>query len=1477
MIEELHFVTPAYLGKENLMPNLISLDKYGGPRGTRALGDVDATRTAIYDSALNAAKTLEPVSNQKYILSLTDPAYDGPEGYSKADEKAAILQGKSLGRRLRGTWNLHTNEPEPKLVDQRRATLASIPHITPRGTFILGGNEYSLSHQMRLRPGIFTRVKESGELESHVNVAKGRGHRYFLDPESGIFRIQVGQARMPLMPVLRALGAKDSDIREAWGNELFHDNATKTEPGVIKKLFKKFSNKPVPEDENDLHKAIKDAFSEMELDPEVTHRTLGKPFKKVTPEVILAATSKLLRVHRREDEPDDRDAMAFQRTLGPEELISERISKGAPAVRRALWKATLPGNLQRMTPGVLETPVRDAILKSGLGNPLEEINPAELYDQRVRVTRMGEGGIPSADSVPDEARSVQPSHYGFIDPVHTPESGKIGIDTRMAFRTLKGHDGRLYSRFINTKTGRPEWRSPQDLADAVVAFPGEMESGERFVRGQNKGKLQYVDRNKVDYQLAHMTEAFGPLASMVPLKQNAFAQRISMGSRMITQALPLVGAEAPLVQSGIPGTSESFESALGTEMGAARAPMAGHVLAVAPDYIKIRGNDRRVHFVDLYNNFPHNRKTFTHNTPIVKPGDHVEEDQLLAPSNFTDKNGVTALGKNLRVGYMAYKGYNFEDAIVMSEAAAKKMASEHMYQHSLDLDDATKASKNAYVSIFPSNYDTKALEKYDKDGVIRPGEKVSMDDPLVLAVRERQTGPRLGRRKASWSDASIKWEHHSEGTVTDVHKGKDGVHVVVKAVNPTQVGDKFAGRYGDKGVVAHIIPDDEMPRTADGQPLEVLLNPLGIISRGNPSQILEAQLGKIAKRTGQPYRLPDFDNIKDMREYVEQELQKQGLSSTEDVIDPITNRTVPGIATGHRFIMKLHHTAEAKLQGRAAGGGASYTAEDTPAKGGAAGSKRIGMLELGALLSHGAYQSIRDASIIRGQKNEEYWRQLMSGFTPGTPKVPFVYQKFLAQLQAAGINPIKSGTKTNVVPMTNRAAALLTGNRAIQNKETVDWRVDRLSPKKGGLFDESITGGHTGNRWSHIPLHEPVPNPIMEEPIRHILGLTEAQFDDVIAGRQSVPGHENMTGPKGLAEALQNINLDKEIEKARNEMKGSKATYRDKAIRRIAYLKAAKNAGQHPSDWVMDRVPVIPPIFRPVSVLGASKQPYTSDANYLYGEVWDANENLKQLSGKTADLGDERLALYNAFKGVTGLGDPIKPENKEQDIKGILQHIFGTAPKFGVVQRKLLGSTVDLVGRGTITPNPNLDMDHVGLPIDKAWTLYKPFVVRRLVRRGLGKIKAMEEVKDQTPSALRELQAEMQSRPVVINRAPVLHRYGVMAFWPVLTKSNTLEIPPLIVGGFGADFDGDAMQFHVPASDEAVKEAQKKMLPSSNLLNVQRFDTNYAPTMEYVGGLWAASTKEDGKPVRVFHSSREAVAAYRRGDISAGQKIEIVG
>jgi hypothetical protein len=686
-----------------------------------------------------------------------------------------------------------------------------------------------------------------------------------------------------------------------------------------------------------------------------------------------------------------------------------------------------------------------------------------------------------------------------------------------------------------------------------------------------------------------------------------------------------------------------------------------------------------------------------------------------------------------------------------------------------------------------------------------------------------------------------------------------------------QVGDKIAGRYGDKNILAAIISDEDMPQDEHGRPFELLLNPLGVISRGNPAQILEAALGKVAAATGKPIKVPDFQQAGKLRDWVESQLAQHGIKDTEKIYDPGDNRSIPDVMTGNRFIMKLHHMAESKLQGRATG---EYSSEEEPSKGGEGGAKRVGMLGLNALLSHGAYDVVQDMNVVRGQKNEDYWRQVMSGYTPPDPKVPFVYTKFVNELQAAGINPVRKGTKINVMALTNKDVDKLAGNRELQNAETVSWKSEKLDPVKGGLFDRRMTGGHSGNRWSHIKLHTPLPNPIMEEPIRRLLGLTEKKFRDIIAGNDEYNGK---TGPSAIADALDELNVEKEIERARTEIKGGRKTYRDAAIRRLGYLKAAQKLDIHPREWILNKVPVLPPLFRPVSLLAGSKTPLVADPNYLYKELFDANKALRSLEGQVDDVSEERLNLYDSFKAVTGLGDPIQPALKQQKVRGILKHIMGSSPKFGTVQRKLLGSTVDLVGRTVIAPNPELDMDQVGLPKDKAWTVYKPFIIGRLVKRGMPRIRALEAYEQREKIAESELLNEMQVRPVIIDRAPVLHRYGVMAFWPQLTNSDALQIPPLVTGGFGADFDGDQMNFHVPAKAEAVEEAIEKLMPSRNLLSSGNFGVHYLPSQEYVAGLWAASSKKDlKKPVRKFQTKEDAIRAYRRGEIGMGQRIEVL-
>jgi DNA-directed RNA polymerase subunit beta len=1434
-----------------------------------------AIRTGIFNGVLQQAQNIKPIQNDLYTLSLQDVNYEGPESFTKKDHKQAILSHGSLSRKLRGTWTL-TDNASGESIAQRRATIANVPYLTHAGTFVNNGVEYTLAHQMRLRPGVYTREKDNGELEAHVNVlpGKGRMHRYFLDPKTGVFKINIGQAQIPLMPMLKAMGVPEQEIRKAWGNELTAVNMEKGDAGTLDKLYNRLVYKPVADlDPAGKQKAIAEEFSKMELDPEVTKRTLGAPIKNLTPDAVLSITKKLIAVNRKEADPDDRDSMAFQQIFGPEDLIAERFTKDRATLRQLLWKATAKKTLDHVPTGVFNKAITAALVGSGLGSSLEEINPAEIFDHQARVTRLGEGGIGSLDAVPVESRSVQPSHFGFVDYLRTPESGKVGVDMRFARGALKGADGKIYTQVKNLKTGESEYKSPQDIADMPLAFPGEDSSDLPTMAAIVNGKMKYVPRDQVQYMLPHMDASFSSLSNMVPLKSMMKGHRVIMGSRMFTQALPLVGAEAPLIQSGVHGTPDrSYEDEMGKHMGAIHSDGHAQVAAVTPDEIVLRDKDGNKRSVDLYNDAPFNRKTFWTQTPTVQPGDTVKPGQLLATSNFTDKQGTAALGLNMRVGYLPFKGYVYDDAVVVSESAAKRLTSEHMYQHEAEADENNHIDKKKFISLFPQEYDRKTLDNFDDNGVVKKGTTVKFGDPLILVSKANETtyGQVYRGKSANFANDSVTWNHHSPGIVTDVSPTKKGYSVVVKNQAQMEVGDKLTGRFGDKGVVAAVIPDDQMPQDSQNRPLEVLVSPLGLASRINPSQLVEAALGKVAEKTGQPYKIQDFDSARDLVQFAKDELRKNGMNDLEHVTDPETGRKIKDVLVGNRFFMKLHHTAEAKAQGRSTGG---YTAEGAPAKGGETGSKRIGTLDLGALLSHGAGQVIRDAKMVRGQANPEYWSQFMAGYSAPLPKIPQVYHKFVEQLRGAGINTVREGTKTNIMALTDKDIDQLAGEREIQNSETVDWK-SGMRPKNGGLFDEKLTGGHNGNRWSKITLHEPMPNPVMEEPIRRVLGLTENKFRSVLAGQEQLG---DKTGPSAIKEALGRIDLPKAIEQARQDIHSGRKMARDAAVRRLAFLKSAEKTGVHPENWMLNKMPVIPPAFRPVSTMGQKKMPLVADANYLYKELLEANGALKEASGVLSDTGDARLGLYDAMKGVTGLGDPTQAKNAERRVRGFLSQIFGNSPKYGTVQRKLLSSTVDLVGRAVITPNPDLDMDQVALPEEKAWEIYKPFIVRGLVRRGLPRMEAIKAFDGKSKEAHSELQSQMNSRPIIINRAPVLHRYGMMAFYPRLTKNKVMEVSPLVTKGFGADFDGDAMQYHVPSTDDAANEAVAKMLPSKNLFAASTFKAHYTPVAEYQSGLYVASNRinKQAQP-KVFRNKQDAIAAYRRGDIEVDTPVHIV-
>jgi DNA-directed RNA polymerase subunit beta len=1444
---------------------------------TRAIAEIPTIRKNIYDYVINSFSALPPLVNKQYKIVFSDLKYVDPETYTNDQVKKAILEGQTLARRLRGTVNLIDTQTN-KIVDKKKTTLAHVPYLHNDGTFIINGNAYTLSHQSRLRPGVYHRIKDNGEIEAHVNAMPGKGfsHRYFLEPQTGLFKLSIGQSRLPAIQLLKILGASDNEIRQAIGDQLFKINMEKTDPLLVNKLYEKVAKKSTPAaSQEEKEAAIREAFQKIELDPKVTQFILGKPYTHFNKEIVLKSLNRLLRLSRLEDEPDDRDNLSFKLIFGPEDLIAERVFKAHAAMRAALWKATNVKNLSYWPTGIASKEIINLMFDSGLGQTPEQTNPIHILDKNYRISQLGYGGIPSLDAVTEETRDIQPSHLNFIDLVVAPESANIGVDMRLAYLTKKSGDGKLYSLFLNPKTKKTEWRSSQDLINEVVALPGELDNNSPLVAAIHRGRLKYLPKNAVTLIPVNFEHSYSILTNLVPLKSTIKGHRLSMGARFLSQALPLTEPEAPLVQSALPDQPDkSFDEFYGNYVGNIYAEnKPGKVVNVTDKEIVVKYDDGDKKSYSVYNHFPFNRQTYIHNQVLVNPGDKISPGQLLARSNYSDAAGRVALGKNLRTAYIPFKGMNYEDAYVISESAAKKLSSEHMYQNILEFSDDIKKNKKNYISLFPSHFTLEQLKNVDDDGVVKPGTVLNYGDPIILAAKALP----LSYKKAysphggSYEDIALKWEYHTPGIVVDVSKTNKWYIVTTKTSSPLQEGDKIAGRYGDKGIVSLIVPDDEMPRDENGQPFEVLASPHGIISRTNPAQVLEAILGKIAYQNGgKAYKLKNWQEIKDWVEFVENEARKNNIKYSETVIDPQTGKKIPEVLTGVRYFMKLHHLAEKKDQGRGIGG---YTSEDTPAKGGEHGSKKLALMDVNALLSHGATEVLRDAKLVRGQKNSEYWSLFMRGFNPPSPKAPLVYEKFLNQLKASGANIIRNPNSLQIMALTDKDIDLLAENRNLKNSETIKWDAS-MKPITGGLFDESLTGGHDGNRWSAIVLAEPMPNPIMEEPIRRILNLTEDKFRAILSGKEALNG---FTGPKAIQKALENINLEAEINKAREDIKSGKRSLRDNAVRRLGFLQAAVKNNIHPKEWIWTRVPVIPPIFRPLSLIEQSGVQIIADANYLYKDLWNFNENLKNLKNKVEDLSSERLAVYDSIKAVTGLTDPVSVKTRSKNVKGFLQHIFGSSPKYGTVQQKLLGSTVDLVGRAVVSPDANLSMDEIGLPENRAWEVYYPFIIRRLVRRGINPLQAAEYVEAKTDVAKQALLEELKERPVLVNRAPVLHRYGLLAFWPKLVPGDVLKVSPTVVGGFNMDFDGDTSNYHVPVTEEARLEAIAKMLPSRNLFNVSRFQAHYLPRQEYIAGLYIATTANNAKKQpRTFATERDAAHAFFRGELDVDQPVVIL-
>lgn len=589
-----------------------------------------------------------------------------------------------------------------------------------------------------------------------------------------------------------------------------------------------------------------------------------------------------------------------------------------------------------------------------------------------------------------------------------------------------------------------------------------------------------------------------------------------------------------------------------------------------------------------------------------------------------------------------------------------------------------------------------------------------------------------------------------------------------------------------------IVPKEEMLRDAQGRPVHIELSPLGTTSRLNTALLADANLGKIAEKTGKPVILPDFLTDDTIPDFVEKELKKHGLTESEDLFDPVSGKTVKDVATGIVFHYKLKHMSESKQGARSTG---EYTAEDLPMKGGKTGARRLGNMEVSALAAHGADQVLRDAKLIRGQRNDEFWRSFRDGMTPTPPSSPLVNQKFFAHLRAAGISLEEYPDRVHMYGATDQDIKKLTGQRRVSFANTFDSK--NLQPVPGGLFDPAIFGAD-GEQWGYYELPEPVLNPMMFKATANALGWKDKELEGVLKGERQVNGK---VGIDGLRDALEHLDIDKELRLAKQTLRAPRVplSKRDQARKKIRALQPMADAGVKPTDFLLTRIPILPPRYRPVSKM-ANDVNIAADVNFLYKRMIDAAEDLKEAKSVLPEEAqmDARTSLYRALEVVTGLSETDDPKLQAKNVSGVLKWAFGKgSPKLSAAHRKLFGVAVDLGGRGVVVPDNSLTIDEVGLPEETAWKMFEPFVLRKLRQRGYRMLDALRCTTDRTPEARKLLEEAMAERPILVNRAPTLWKYGIMGFFPKLRgkpgERNTIFTNPNIAKPFGLDHDGDSI------------------------------------------------------------------------------------
>lgn len=1021
-------------------------------------GQVQSFKWLLTDGIKDVLKEFSPVSDysgKKFEMDFVDFEMEEPKYDDKYARENKLTYEASIKFKIKLLNKTLGSEKEQEVF------MADFPLMTRHGTFIINGIERVIVPQLARSFGvIFTSNLIRGRSYFGAKIIPARGAWIEFETDANDFvYVRIDKNRkFYATTFLRVLGAPtDEEILALFkGDEKALEGITKTLKrdevkdvnaaylDIYKRLrdgdlatldnAKEFVDSILNEERYDFSKVGRFKFNNRFGLP-TDEKTLSSKLIDINDFAIIIKHAISLN-HTPHALPDDIDHMGSRRVRFVGEMLQQKIRTGMTQMKRNIQNrmstietdTTLPMNF--ISPRPLQARIKEFFTTNQLSQFMTQDNLLYEIEHLRTISALGPGGL-TRERAGLEVRDVHPSQYGRVCPIQTPEGQNIGLILRFTNYCKVNEFGLIETPYVKVSKGKVTseivfLNALEEEGFRIAHAAHELDKDGKLVARdisvRHNGKPEIVKADEVDYMDVATNQAFSIATSMIPFLNHDEANRALMASNMQKQAVPLLQAEAPLVSTGTEGLVLQNNSRI------ARADLSGVVSYVDGRKIEIADDKGKKISYELDNFVRTNSFTNHHQRPVIELGQKVKKGDLLADTSSSD-HGQIALGKNLLVAFMSWSGNNYEDAIIISQRLIKDstLTSIHMEEVVVNVRD-TKLGPEQTTPDIPNVSENK-LKNLDAEGIIRVGAEVKPGDILVgkitpkgesqLTPEERLLRSIFGDKARDVKDTSERVEGGKQGRIVGIKvfsrengdKLESGIlkriHIEIAQLRNIQVGDKLAGRHGNKGVISRILPEEDMPYMEDGRPVDIILTPLGVPSRMNLGQILELHLGLAAQALDYQAVCPAFggataDEIKD-------ELEKAGFdrSGKMPLYDGRSGEQFKqDIAVGYMYMLKLHHMVEDKIHMRSTG---PYSLITQQPLGGRAqnGGQRFGEMEVWALLGHGAAHTLRE--ILTYKSDDIVGRSAaFDAIVKGEPilesNIPASFNVLLSNLKGLGLD-----------------------------------------------------------------------------------------------------------------------------------------------------------------------------------------------------------------------------------------------------------------------------------------------------------------------------------------------------------------------------------------------------------------------------------------------------------------------------------------